>query len=175
MSSQNLSYYNFSYDNDVSKFQYLPYLYNITKEYIDEFNKNILKPKFGFYQTEENPNNYYDDKKRYINDNDIKKIYDERYLKNSILYENLSLEIYNMITYYNNGNDFESQKMYEGYLYKVQNQIRAENKRIKELINKLKIKKTTKVLKKKSMSFNTLIIILFITFSIFIFVYNYYY
>ena len=134
MSSQNLSYYNFSYDN--------------TKDYIDEFNKNILKSKFGFYQTEENPNNYYDDKKRYINNDDIKKIYDERYLKNSILYENLSLEIYNMITYYNNGNNFESQKMYEGYLYKVQNQIRAENKRIQELINKL---------------------------SIFIFVYNYYY
>jgi len=175
MSGQKLSYYNFSYDNDVAKFQYLPYLYNITKEYIDEFNKNILKPKFGFYQTEENPNNYYDDKKRYINDEDIKKIYDERYLKNSILYENLSLEIYNMITYYNNGNNFESQKMYEGYLYKVQNQIRAENKRIKELINKLKVKKTTKVLKKKSINFNTLIIILFITFSIFIFVYNYYY
>ena len=172
--SQNLKYYDFTYDNDVSKFQYLPYLYNITKEYVDEFNKNILKPKFGFYQTEENPNNYYDDKKRYINDDDIKKLYDERYLKNSILYENLSLEIYNMISYYNSNNDFESQKIYEGYLYKVQNQIRAENKRIRELINKLKIKKP-KRLEKKSISFNTLIIILFITFSIFIFVFNYYY
>ena len=172
--SQNLKYYDFTYDNDVSKFQYLPYLYNITKEYVDEFNRNILKPKFGFYQTEENPNNYYDDKKRYINDDDIKKLYDERYLKNSILYENLSLEIYNMISYYNSNNDFESQKIYEGYLYKVQNQIRAENKRIRELINKLKIKKP-KRLEKKSISFNTLIIILFITFSIFIFVFNYYY
>jgi hypothetical protein len=174
MSNQNLSYYNFTYDNEVGKFQYLPYLYNITKEYIDEFNKNILKHKFGFYQTEENPNNYIDEKKRYINDDEIKKLYDERYLKNSILYENLSLEIYNMITYYNKNNDFESQKLYEGYLYKVQNQIRAENKRIRELINKLKIKKPER-LEKKSISFNTLIIILFITFSIFIFVYNYYY
>lgn len=172
--SQKLNYYDFTYDNDVSKFQYLPYLYNITKEYVDEFNKNILKPKFGFYQTEENPNNYYEDKKRYINDDDIKKLYDERYLKNSILYENLTLEIYNMISYYNTNNDFESQKIYEGYLYKVQNQIRAENKRIRELINKLKIKKPEK-LEKKSISFNTLIIILFITFSIFIFVFNYYY
>ena len=172
--SQKLNYYDFTYDNDVSKFQYLPYLYNITKEYVDEFNKNILKPKFGFYQTEENPNNYYEDKKRYINDDDIKKLYDERYLKNSILYENLTLEIYNMISYYNTNNDFESQKIYEGYLYKVQNQIRAENKRIRELINKLKIKKPER-LEKKSISFNTLIIILFITFSIFIFVYNYYY
>ena len=172
--SQNLKYYDFTYDNDVSKFQYLPYLYNITKEYVDEFNKNILKPKFGFYQTEENTNNYSEDKKRYINDDDIKKLYDDRYLKNSILYENLSLEIYNMISYYNSNNDFESQKIYEGYLYKVQNQIRAENKRIRELINKLKIKKP-KRLEKKSVSFNTLIIILFITFSIFIFVYNYYY
>lgn len=172
--SQKLNYYDFTYDNDVSKFQYLPYLYNITKEYIDEFNKNILKPKFGFYQTEENPNNYYEDKKRYINDDDIKKLYDARYLKNSILYENLTLEIYNMISYYNTSNDFESQKIYEGYLYKIQNQIRAENKRIRELINKLKIKKPEK-LEKKSISFNTLIIILFITFSIFIFVFNYYY
>ena len=40
--SQNLKYYDFTYDNDVSKFQYLPYLYNITKEYVDEFNKNIF-------------------------------------------------------------------------------------------------------------------------------------
>ena len=79
-----------------------------------------------------------------------------------------------MISYYNSNNDFESQKIYEGYLYKVQNQIRAENKRIRELINKLKIKKP-KRLEKKSISFNTLIIILFITFSIFIFVFNYYY
>ena len=172
--TQKLNYYDFTYDNDVSKFQYLPYLYNITKEYVDEFNKNILKPKFGFYQTEENPNNYYEDKKRYINDDDIKKLYDARYLKNSILYENLTLEIYNMISYYNTNNDFESQKIYEGYLYKVQNQIRAENKRIKELINRLKIKKPER-LEKKSISFNTLIIILFITFSIFIFVFNYYY
>ena len=45
MSNQNLSYYNFVYDNDVAKFQYLPYLYNINPEYIDEFNKNILKIK----------------------------------------------------------------------------------------------------------------------------------
>lgn len=172
--SQNLNYYDFMYDNDVSKFQYLPYLYNITKEYVDEFNKNILKSKFGFYQTEENPNNYYEDKKRYINDDDIKKLYDARYLKNSILYENLTLEIYNMISYYNTNNDFESQKIYEGYLYKVQNQIRAENKRIRELINRLKIKKPER-LEKKSISFNTLIIILFITFSIFIFLFNYYY
>jgi len=174
MSSKNLKYYNFTYDNDVSKFQYLPYLYNVTKEYVDEFNKNILKPKFGFYQTEENPNNYYEDKKRYINDDDIKKLYDARYLKNSILYENLTLEIYNMISYYNTNNNFESQKLYEGYLYKVQNQIRAENKRIRELINKLKIKKPKRI-EKKVISFNTLIIILFITFSIFLFVYNYYY
>ena len=174
MSSKNLKYYNFTYDNDVYKFQYLPYLYNITKEYVDEFNKNILKPKFGFYQTEENPYNYYEDKKRYIDDDNIKKLYDARYLKNSILYENLSLEIYNMISYYNTNNDFESQKLYEGYLYKVQNQIRGENKRIRELVNKLKIKKPKRI-DKKIISFNTLIIILFITFSIFLYVYNYYY
>ena len=90
------------------------------------------------------------------------------------MYENLSLEIYNMITYYNTNGDSESQRLYEGYLYKVQNQIRAENKRIRELINKLRVKNPNK-LEKKSVSFNTLIIMLFITFSIFIFVFNYYY
>jgi hypothetical protein len=173
MNNQNLDYYNFTYDNEVTKYHYLPYLYNISKEYVDEFNKNILKPKFGFYQTEENKNNYLEDKKRYINDSDIKKLYDERYLKNSILYENLSLEIYNMITYYNNNNDFESQHLYEGYLYKIQNQIFAENKRIRDIINKLKIKKP-KELQKKTVSFNTLIVILFVVFGIFIFIYNYY-
>ena len=43
MNGQNLTYYDFTYDNEVAKFQYLPYLFNITKEYVDEFNKNIRR------------------------------------------------------------------------------------------------------------------------------------
>ena len=36
-------YYDLKYDKDVKQFQYLPYLYNINRNYIDEFNKIILK------------------------------------------------------------------------------------------------------------------------------------
>lgn len=172
MDDQKLIFYNFNYDNDVSQFQYLPYLYNISKELVDEFNKNILKNKFGYHQTTEHPNNYIEGEGRYINDSDIIKLYNERYLNNSILYENLSLELANMVKYYNEFNDFESQTLYEGYLSKVQNQIHNENKRIREIIRKLKNNKSKKV-EKKSMHFNILFIILFVVFAIFIFIYNY--
>lgn len=171
MSNQNLSYYNFVYDNDVAKFQYLPYLYNINPEYIDEFNKNILKIKFGYYEIEENQNNYNIDQKRYFDNQDIKNQYDIRYSKNIKLYKNLTLELGNMINYYKSINDFESEKIYEGYLYKIQNQINVENIRIKNIINKL-INQEKKVVK-KLFHFNTLIIIIFILFSIFIFIYNF--
>ena len=171
MSNQNLNYNNFIYDNHVSKFQYLPYLYNINKEYIDEFNKNILKIKFGYYEIEENQNNYNYDEKRYIDDNDIKKQYDARYFKNILLYKNLTLELNNMINYYKNSEDFESEKIYEGYLYKIQNQISVENNRIKNIIDKFKNKKKKKT--KKSFHFNSMVILIFILFSIFIFVYNF--
>tara|TARA_Y200000002_G_C22610611_1_gene633634 strand:+ start:464 stop:979 length:516 start_codon:yes stop_codon:yes gene_type:complete len=167
----NLNYYNFIYDKDVLKFQYLPYLYNINQEYIDEFNKNILKIKFGYYEIEENQNNYNIDQKRYFDNRDIKKQYDTRYSKNIKLYKNLTLELSNMINYYKSNNDFESEKIYEGYLYKIQNQISSENVRIKKIIDKLKNNK--KKILKKSFDFNTLIILTFILFSIFIFVYNF--
>ena len=170
MSNQNLSYYNFVYDNDVAKFQYLPYLYNINPEYIDEFNKNILKIKFGYYEIEENQNNYNIDQKRYFDSQDIKKQYDIRYSKNIKLYKNLTLELNNMINYYKNNNDFESEKIFEGYLYKIQNEISSENNRIKKIIDKFKNKKNKK--QKKLFHFNSIIIIIFILFSIFIFVYN---
>lgn len=131
----NLNYYNFIYDKDVLKFQYLPYLYNINQEYIDEFNKNILKIKFGYYEIEENQNNYNIDQKRYFDNRDIKKQYDTRYSKNIKLYKNLTLELNNMINYYKSINDFESEKIYEGYLYKIQNEIFEENSRLYNIIN----------------------------------------
>ena len=94
-------YHDLKYDSNVKQFQYLPYLYNITPEYIDEFNKNILKNKFGYYIDENNPKNYLQDKNRYINDNDRMLNYRRKYNENDILYETLTAEFYNMILYYN--------------------------------------------------------------------------
>ena len=130
-----------------------------------------MKIKFGYYEIEENQNNYNIDQKRYFDNRDIKKQYDTRYSKNIKLYKNLTLELSNMINYYKSNNDFESEKIYEGYLYKIQNQISSENVRIKKIIDKLKNNK--KKILKKSFDFNTLIILTFILFSIFIFVYNF--
>jgi len=172
-------YHDLKYDSNVKQFQYLPYLYNITPEYIDEFNKNILKNKFGYYIDENNPKNYLQDKNRYINDNDRMLNYRRKYNENHILYETLTAEFYNMILYYNKLKDSNKQNIYEGYLYKIQTHIHLENKRIFGIINEIDrilINDPNRIVgKNNKMNINILLLILLITFITYIFIYNYTY
>lgn len=168
------------YDKDVKQFQYLPYLYNINRNFIDEFNKIILKKKSGYFIDENNPNNYIKDSNRYINDSDRMLSYRKRYTDNDILYENLSVELNNMIIYYNGLKDYNNQRIYDGYLYKVQSHIYNENKRILNIINEIdeilsKNQHGIIDLRTKIININYLLLILLVIFIIYICVYNYTY
>jgi len=174
------TYYDLKYDKDVKQFQYLPYLDYITRSYIDEFNKNILKKHFGYFIDENNPNNYLEDDNRNINDRDRMLSYRKRYTDNDILYENLTAELNNMIIYYNSLKDYNKQRIYEGYLYKVQSHIFNENKRLLNIINeidKILIEDLYGIVdtRTKIININYLLLILLIVFIIYIFIYNYTY
>ena len=169
-----MSYYEFKYDENVTQFQYLPYLEGINNEYIDEFNKNILKPKFGYYQDQNNPNNYLIDKNKYINNSDKENNYRNTYILNNNLYNNLSNELIKMINYNDNNIIYDDQKrMYQGYLLKIQTQIYNENKRISQILDQFLSNKSDKI--KNKININILLFILFFLFIIFIFLFNYLY
>jgi len=63
-----------------------------------------------------------------VNKNDLINFKRERYNKNNNLYNNLSREINVMINYHKD--NFDKKVEYEGYLYKIQNEIYEENIRL---------------------------------------------
>ena len=94
-------FYDFKYDGDIKKFQYLPYLSGINEEYITLFNKTLLKLKFGYHKDEKHPKNYNSKEGRYINDDDITKMYVKEYEDINILYERITNEFDKAIDNYN--------------------------------------------------------------------------
>ena len=68
-----------------------------------------------------------------MNKNDLINLKRERYNKNNNLLNNLSREINNMINFYKD--DFDKKVEYEGYLYKIQNEIYEDNIRLYNIIN----------------------------------------
>lgn len=173
-------YYDLEYEKEIKKFQYLPYLDYVSREYVDQFNRNILRKNFGYYEDENNPNNYLEEENRYINDRDRFIAYRNRYTENDILYENLTAELNNLIIYYNGLKEYKKQKLYEGYLYKIQSHIYNENKRILKIANEIDdilVKDSYGIIdnREKHLNINQLIIIMVLLFILCIFVYNYTY
>ena len=117
----------------MKNYYYIPYLYNISENLIDEFNLHLDRKRNGYYSDEEYPNNYIVEEKRYMNKNDFINLKRERYNKNNNLFNNLSNEINNMIDYYKD--DFNKKVEYQGYLYKIQNEIYEDNIRLYNIIN----------------------------------------
>ena len=122
-------------DKNVLELEYLPYLDNINRDYVDEFDLILLRNKKGYYDDEINYNNYILDEKRYINEDDIKNILKARYSANDILYDKLTLQLNLMKDYYTSVLDFKNADMYKGYEYKVGVTIKNENKRLMDYIN----------------------------------------
>lgn len=121
-------------DKNIVEYQYLPYLENINKDYIDQFNLVILKRKKGYYEDQINKNNYNNEYNRYINRNDIIQILRNRYNDNDLLYDQLSFQLITMIDYYKSILDFKNAELYDGYLYKVTNTLKNENEYLFKLI-----------------------------------------
>ena len=117
----------------MKNYYYIPYLYNISESLIDEFNLHLDRKRNDYYSDEEYPNNYIVEEKRYMNKNDLINLKRERYNKNNNLLNNLSREINNMINFYKD--DFDKKVEYEGYLYKIQNEIYEDNIRLYNIIN----------------------------------------
>ena len=117
----------------MKNYYYIPYLYNISESLIDEFNLLLDRKLNGYYSDEEYPNNYIVEEKRYMNINDLILLKRERYNKNNDLLVNLQKEFNIMIDFYKD--DFDKKVEYEGYLYKIQNEIFEENSRLYNIIN----------------------------------------
>jgi|TARA_B100001093_G_scaffold478324_1_gene506401 hypothetical protein len=117
----------------MKNYYYIPYLYNISESLIDEFNLHLDRKRNDYYSDEEYPNNYIVEEKRYMNKNDLINLKRERYNKNNNLLNNLSREINNMINFYKD--DFDKKVEYQGYLYKIQNEIYEDNIRLYNIIN----------------------------------------
>jgi hypothetical protein len=114
-------------------YYYIPYLKNISEDLIDEFNLLLDRKLNGYYSDEEYPNNYIVDEKRYMDKNDLINLKRERYNKNNNLLNNLSKELNVMIDYHKD--NFDKKVEYQGYLYKIQNEIYEENIRLYNIIN----------------------------------------
>lgn len=117
----------------MKNYYYIPYLYNISESLIDEFNLHLDRKRNDYYSDEEYPNNYIVEEKRYMNKYDLINLKRERYNKNNNLLNNLSREINNMINFYKD--DFDKKVEYQGYLYKIQNEIYEDNIRLYNIIN----------------------------------------
>ena len=154
-------------DQKVLEYQYLPYLDNISKDYVDQYNLVILRNVKGYYQDQIHPNNYNIDKERYINDQDKILILRDRYFSNDILNEKLSLQLSLMSKYFRERLDFEKADMYVGYQYKVSNTLKSENIKLANLINKY----SSQSIKETKSTFNIYHILLAFIFFIFVFTY----
>lgn len=154
-------------DKQVLEYQYLPYLDNISREYVDQYNLIILKNVKGYYQDQTHPNNYNIDQERYINNKDKILIWRDRYFTNDLLNEKLSLQLSLMSKYFRERLDFEKADMFTGYQYKVSNTLKSENIKLAKLINTYYLKLDDKV---KS-TFNIYHIFLLSIFFIFVFTY----
>lgn len=139
----------------MKNYYYIPYLYNISENLIDEFNLLLDRKLNGYYSDEEYPNNYIVEEKRYMNINDLILLKRDRYNKNNNLLINLQKEFNIMIDFYKD--DFIKKVEYEGYLYKIQNEIFEENNRLYNIINNEKY-----IVKNKYYSIKYLILFLLI-------------
>ena len=139
----------------MKNYYYIPYLYNISESLIDEFNLHLDRKRNGYYSDEEYPNNYIVEEKRYMNINDFILLKRDRYNKNNNLLINLQKEFNIMIDFYKD--DFIKKVEYEGYLYKIQNEIFEENNRLYNIINNEKY-----IIKNKYYSIRYLILFLLI-------------
>ena len=86
---ENYSFSDIRLDSNIKRYHYLPYLDNISPELVDKYNKFILKRRFGYYQDMNNPNIYFNNEDRLINDNDMLANYKSEFDKINDLINNL--------------------------------------------------------------------------------------
>ena len=165
---ENYKFSDIRLDSDIKEYQYLPYLEGINPELVDEYNKYILKRRFGYYQDLNNPYTYLLEEKRLINDNDIinnyKKQLDE--LNNFI----------NLISYdfavANSKADYYKRPTYLKYRQIVVENISEEINRLNNIIDRFENYKIDN--RTKEYKFHYLVLVIIILFYIMILSFIYY-
>lgn len=155
-------------DSNIKEYQYLPYLEGMNPELIDEYNKFILKRRFGYYQDENNPNQYFIEENRQINDNDIIKNFNKQL--------NELNNLINLISYdfavANANASYYKRPEYEIYKKIVIDNLNEENIRLNKIINNFQSLKLQYNYKKYKVIH--LILVIIILFYIMILSFNYY-
>ena len=165
---ENYSFSDIRLDSNIKRYHYLPYLDNISLELVDEYNKFILKRRFGYYQDMNNPNIYLDNKKRFLNDNDILSNYKSEFDKINNLINNLYYYFdiaYEEVDYY-------KKPTYSIYKKIVIDNLNQESIRLNIIIENLHSYEVKNRSKKYNLYY--IFIIIFILFYIMILSFNYY-
>lgn len=161
-----VSYEEIVLDNNVKRNQYLPYLNYLDENIVDEYNKFILKRRFGFYRDQNNPNIFKGDFNRLINDSEkienLKKEYNNLVEFSSKLSLNFDDAIYK-IDYYN-------RNAYYTYKYICEINLNAEINRLYNILGRFQSYKMDSI--KKKYTIKHLFIIMFLIYFIFLLFYN---
>lgn len=162
-----VSYEEIVLDNNIKKYQYLPYLDYIDENIVDNYNKFILKRRFGFYNDQNNPNIYISNEKRTINDfeiiSNLEKQYEELIIFLQELTNNFNNALYKV--------DYFDRNIYYTYKSICETNLNAEISRMYNLIASFDVYKQDKVEKKKY-NIKYLFIIMFSLYFIFLIFYN---
>ena len=165
---ENYSFSDIRLDSNIKRYHYLPYLDNISAELVDEYNKFILKRRFGYYQDMNNPNIYFNKDKRLINDNDMLVNHKKEFDKINDLINNLYYYFdiaYKEVDYY-------KRPIYSTYKKIVIDNLNQESIRLNSIIDKLNSYKVDN--RKKKYNLYYLFIIIILLFYIMILSFNYY-
>ena len=120
-------------DSNIKLYHYLPYLDGMDPELIDEYNKFILKRRFGFYQDQNSPNIYINDEKRLINDIDILDNYKTQFTE---LTEFINKIYYEFDIAYAEA-DYYQRPVYNTYKKMVLDNLNQESIRLNQIIERL--------------------------------------
>ena len=159
-----ISYEQIKLDNEVKRYQYLPYLNYLDVDLVDNYNKFILKRRFGYYEDQNNPNNFKDGS----------------LINNSKIIENLINEYSNLVNFSyklnNNFNDaiyksdYYDRDIYFTYKSICETNLYFEINRLYSVI--LRFQKYNYKIKSKKFTITHLFFIMFILYFVFLLFYN---
>ena len=163
-----ISYEEILLDNDVKKYQYLPYLDYLDENIVDEYNKFILKRRFGYYRDKNNPNIFKVDYNRLIND--YEKIENLRNDYNNLV--DLATRLSSNFNDSLNKIDYYNRDIYYTYKSICETNLNSEISRLYEIVLRFQNYKPKNIVKKYNIKH--LFIIMFVLYFIFLILYNKY-
>ena len=150
-----ISYEEIKLDNNIKRYQYLPYLNYINENLVDEYNKFILKRRFGYYQ-DENLNVNLEQKIDNIQNTYIELI-------------NLKIQIINNFNNLKNKIDNSKIEIYDTYKLICETNLNYEIERLNNILSRFYDSRTISI--KKNFNLRKLFLIMFSLYFIFLLFY----